>query len=215
MNQPTIMKKKLFKIIKWSLIFLMTFAIITGLFFVNKYWKNEKLFYYKKGTNKKAILNTTWNMSYKEVERANNCKLKEGFTFTFWEPGLNNLLDQKRITAKEVKEINLWTFNAELSYSFFDDRLFRFTLLGETYNPNKFDSIAIANLELTYGKIIKDSTRFDGKFLKDSIFVEYRQFDIESNEQKQEHRFLIEVTYQPIFNEIVRIAKKEQQSIFQ
>ncbi len=61
--------------------------------------------------------------------------------------------------------------------------------------------------------ILKDSTKYDGTFLKDSVSVKYSQSDIE-RDNKHQHRFLIEVTYLPINNEIIRTAKKEQESIF-
>lgn len=208
------MKKKILKFLKWTFFLVIIVAIGAGLFFFNKHLREEKLFIYKNGTDKKAILNSTWNMLWKEIERANQCKLKDGLTFTFFEPGLNALLDEKRITAKQIDEINLWTYSAELDYDFFDDRLFRYRLLGKVYEPNEFDSVAIKNLSLSYGTFIKDSTQYCGKFFKDSISVEYRQFDMDSKEQEKEHRFLIEVTYLPTFNEIVRTAEKEQQSIF-
>jgi hypothetical protein len=210
------MKKNIFKILKWTGAFLLLVSIGTGFYLMNQHLKTEKLYFYETGTDKKAILNSTWNMSQKEVERANNTNLKEGFTLAFLEKGLNGLLSSQRITSQESTEtINLWTEDATISYEFFDDRLFRYWLVGKTLNKHFFDSTAIRNLELSYGKIKRDTTLYGGSFFKDSVSVKYSQFDIETKEKRQEHRFVIEVTYSPIFNEIIRTANKEQNSIFQ
>ncbi|MFP5081278.1 hypothetical protein [Pedobacter sp. JCM 36344] len=201
------------KVLKSMLAFIVIIAIVVSFLFLNEYWKEEKLFIHKTGYNKKAILNSTWNMSSKEVERANKLKLKKGLTFVFFEPGLNKLLNEKRITAKKIDDFNLWTFTSELTYDFFDDRLFRYSFIGELAEPNSFDSIAVNNLKNRYGKMIKDTNQFGGNFLKDSVSVEYSQFNIENSKNETEHRFLIKVTYLPIFNEIVRESENEQNSI--
>ncbi len=60
----------------------------------------------------------------------------------------------RRITAKQqVDNMNFWTADTELTYDFFDDRLFRYRLLGEIFNQIEFDSIVVKNLQLTYGNI--------------------------------------------------------------
>lgn len=100
--------------------------------------------------------------------------------------------------------------------------------MGEVFNPEEFDNIALKNFGQSYGKYFKDTIQFHvnllgdsipmqyaGKFFRDSVSVEYRQFEIVNNENRKEHRFRIEITYLPIFNEIIKTANKEQQSIFQ
>lgn len=97
------------KIIKWTGIIAISASVLIGLFFLNRHIKNEKLLFYSSGTNKKAILNSTWNMSYKEVERVNEGKLKDGISLACIENGLKNLLNTNRFNTKTVESMNLWS----------------------------------------------------------------------------------------------------------
>ena len=169
---------------------------------------------YKTGIEKKAILNSTWNMSSKEIERANNVKLRDNNMILFFEPVLEMILDHSRISSKKGEAINLWSYSAELTYDFFDDRLFRYTLMGQAGYPDVFDSVALLNLGIVFGNFIPDSTQYKGKFIKDSVLVEYCQFNIADKEDAPENHFVIEVSYQPIYYEIIRTAKENQNSIF-
>lgn len=198
------------KIKKWFFVLLVSLLTVSGFLLLNKFFKEENLFIYETGMDKKAILNSTWNMSFKEVERANKIKLKKGISFASFDAGLNKLLDLNRITAKKTEDFNLWAFNSELNYDFFDNRLFRYSLIGEVYNSAEFDSIAVTNLKKKYGEMLKGGMQYGGSFLKDSVSVEYSQFDIEN---EKEHRFLIKVTFLPIFNEITKKSENEQNSI--
>ena len=56
-------------------IFLIA-IFIGGLFLVNKYLSANNLLFYSTGTNEKAFLDSTWEMSPREIERANNAILK-------------------------------------------------------------------------------------------------------------------------------------------
>lgn len=208
------MKKLKFKYSKCFFVLLMLSVITAGIILVDNYLKVEKLFFYKTGTDKKAILNSTWNMSAKEVERANKTKLDDEYTFVLFDDELNKLLDPDRITAKINKTMNLWAHTSELTYDFFDDRLFRYRLIGQVDEPAKFDSIVKHNLYERYGDIKRNNDKFGGTFLKDSVFVKYSQFDVDGKNNTLEHRFLIEVTYQPLFIEISKVARAEQSSIF-
>jgi hypothetical protein len=216
------------KIVKLTISITIIVSSLLGLFYLNKHIKNENLLFYKTGSSKKAILNSTWNMSFKEVERVTEGKLKDGITLARVENGLKNLLNSKRFDTKTVESMNLWSYDAKVNYDFFDNRLFRVRLLGEIFNPKEFDNIVIKNLGQSYGEYFKDTIPFyvnllgdsiplqyAGKFLKDSVSVEYRQFEILDNKNRKEHRFHIEITNLSIFNEIIKIGINEQKSIFQ
>ena len=199
--------------VKFFICLTVLITVIISVYFLVGYLKKEKLFFYATGNNKKAILNSTWNMTFQEIERVNKCKLKEQYTFVMFEQGINTLLNTDRIKYKKIDALNLWGYNAELTYEFFDNRLFRYTLIGKVDSPIIFDSIVGNNIGVKFNKNTNDSIKFENTVVKDSVTIIFKQFDITNAETEIEHRFIIEGTYLPILNEILQVAKKDRKSI--
>lgn len=209
-------KNSILKLLKTFAIFILTAFIIIGLFKLNKYLKDERLLFYKRGTDEKAILNATWRMSVKEVERSLNYKLTDGIFYgrIFTGEPFKNLKDINRVSNKDGKNIIIGGENYEVQYDFFDDQLFQITLLKEVLNKEKTDSIITTYLEPKYGRIIRDpQNKFSGTFKNKNVQIKYEQWEIK-NHDKTEDRILIIIIYQPIVDEGYKIVTDEQKSIF-
>ena len=205
-------KKKLLKIS--GLIILLIISIV-GLFCLNSYLKEERLFIYAKGINKKAFLNANWKMSIKEVERANGCQLSDGYDFSEFEPDLKFLLNRNRIQWKRSCKINIWGENREVYYDFFDDQLFRIRILDDVFDKREIDSMIVLSMEQKYGKKSGNiENKFAGKFSTNEVEIVYEQFGYDNKENKKVQRFRIEISYKPLLDEIKSISKKEQNNIF-
>ena len=188
---------------------------IFGLHSLNSYLKRESLLIYAKGTDQKAFLNATWEMTIREVERANGCPLSDGYDFSAFESDLDNLLDPTRIQWKKSCLVKIFGANREVYYDFFDNQLFRIKILGDVYNQKGIDSLIINSLESKYGKVVRDTeNEFAGKFLTDNVEIYYDQFEYNDKNNERVQHFKIEITYKPLMSKIKSTSKQEQNNIF-
>ena len=192
-------------------------CIITGLYFLNSYLMSERLLIYAKGSDQKAILNSTWQMSIKEVERANNCKLTERAVPSpdqfFGE--LKYIIDQGRFISKKGCVLNIWGNDREVIYDFFDDQLFRIWIVDEVFNKQEEDSIIVSNLSGKFGSFNKSKDdQYGGTFTTTYVNVDYLQFSYTSEDYKTVDRLIITLTYIPLYEQIITISKNDQKNIF-
>jgi hypothetical protein len=189
-----------------------------GLYFCNTHLKTERLFIYAKGSDQKAILNSTWQMSVKEVERVNNCELTEDAVPSPDEVlgDLKYIIDYRRLLSKKGCDINIWGNDREVIYDFFDDQLFRIRIFDNVFNRREEDSIIVSNLKEKFGTFNKSKDdNFGGTFSNSSVNVEYRQFSYTSDgENKTVDRLIISLTYKPLYEQIKMISEKDQKNIF-
>ncbi len=207
------------KIFKRTIVILILLCMSIVIYYTNYLINKDNYILNGNTINKKSIMNAYWNMPFKEVQRVNNCKFK--IEIPFPNDFYTSLINKDSYKAYlDCRTISLWSYNTEISYEFYNDRLCKYGIIGKVDNPVIFDSIAIKNLSLHYGKfkrsttLVKGQTTLKGCFLKDSVLVEYKQFDIENENKINEHRFIIEVTYQPIYYEIKRKIEDDEKSIF-
>lgn len=183
--------------------------------------QDEKYFPYATGTKIKAIMKTTWGMSLKEIERVNPGKLNQSLNFSMFDFPKFNFHNQNRIKYYKSENINLWGYYPELTYDFFDDQLFSYTLVGDVYEKEKFDSLVqfiffsksckpLNELVINFKKelsIKNDSmnNNFHNICWRDSTLIIYNN----SN-----NTFSIEAFYYPIYQNIKYNSELEQESIF-
>lgn len=199
-----------------GLIIIVIVSII-GLYSLKSYLKRENLLIYANGTNHKAFLNATWEMSAKEVERANHCNLVEETIppLDLIVGELSTLFDKERIVRKESNSVLIWDGRREIFYDFFDDRLFRVRIHGNVWNKERIDNSITSTLEAKYGQIKRNQEdEFSGRFITDLVDVNYYQFEYNDSENKNVQHFQIEFTYKPLYNEIINITSNEIKNIF-
>jgi len=109
------------------------------------------------GTKERAFINTTWEMSPKEVQRANNTNLipPEWTLFNLPNQGkyvYPKVIRMERYKLLEQKErITLWGFETAVKYAFFDEKLFEYTVFLEGYNSSKMHKKITSALTEKYG----------------------------------------------------------------
>lgn len=209
------MKKRI--VIKRISITAFLILIIVGLYLLNSYLKTERLFMYANGTDQKAILKNNWQMSVKEVERTNACKLTNTLPSLDQILGdLKYIIDQKRFLSKKGCDIRIWGNDREIIYHFFDDQLFRLQILGDVFNKQEEDSIIVSNLKKKFGNFNKSKDdNYGGTFFTKYVNVDYRQFSyINDDENKMVDRLIITLTYKPLFEKIKEASKNDQKNIF-
>ena len=206
------------RLIKRISVIIFLICIIVGLYFLNSHLKAERLFIYATGSDEKAILNSTWKMSIKEIERANNCKLTEDAVPSPDEilDDLKYIIDHGRFVSKKGCDINIWGYDREVIYDFFDDQLFRIRILDNVFNKQEEDSLIVSNLKEKFGNFNKSKDdNYGGTFSTTSVNVDYRQFSYTRDEaNKIVDRLIITLTYKPLYEQIKATSEKEQKNIF-
>jgi hypothetical protein len=206
------------RLIKGISLIIFLICLITGLYFLNLQLKAERLFIYAKGSDQKAVLNSTWQMSIREVERANDCKLTEDAVPSPDEVlcGLKYIIDHKRFVSKKGCDLNIWGNDREVIYDFFDDQLFNIRILDNVFNKQEEDSIIVSNLKEKFGNFNKSKDdNFGGTFSTTYVNVAYQQFNYTSADaNKTVDRLIITLTYKPLYEQIKATSENEQKNIF-
>jgi hypothetical protein len=154
------MKHERIIIISVSIVLIIVSTL--GVFFLNRYLKNESLFFYATGTNEKAFLNSTWKMSPKEVQRANKGFLNKKVDDIYL--GLKpELIDIKRFTAYEQDDISLWGLNVNVEYFFFDNMLYAYRITDDSIHYSNIPEI-LKTLRVKFGNELKGKLRKKGRF---------------------------------------------------
>jgi hypothetical protein len=94
------------------------------------YLQANNLLFFATGTKEKAFLNTTWSMSPNEIARATglplllprNEKVAELSRLLFFP----HVMDKKRFQEMEQRDFHLWGHTAEVTYYFFDHKLYEY-----------------------------------------------------------------------------------------
>lgn len=212
-------KKRKKIIVSFSIsLFVLLSIIMLGLGL--NYLKKERLLFFATGTHIKAFLNSTWEMSQKEIERKNNDTLRplsKDLDDILEEVAVSqtpNLLNENRIKVQIGTDKIVYGYKTHVYYAFFDDKLFRLKITGQCYDFENIDSLFISKFKKIYGPVIKDSLNKSSRFLYsfngDSITGSYWHY----NNKENECHFSIELTYTPILQRISNISKQEENSLF-
>ncbi len=211
---------------------LIAGALIAGVKFM---WE-EKYLFFATGSMEKAILNSTWLMSPKEVSRSNNARLKKE-DIDAWVQYLlyPRILNVNRYAEYAQKDIWLWGVESEIKYQFFDNKLFGFTLImnppvvlrkGEgnklikDYGGGVLDHL----VELFTKKhgVPEENNQTDRKSSHNRLIEEYKwltsHYRVEiyliKNDETDTASLTARVTYLPYYREIERTAGTEQSNYY-
>lgn len=193
--------------------------------------------FYATGTNDKALLNSTWEMSANEVERANHTEFmvtSESLICSAisYLGGYETV--QKRIECPE-DEIYLFGTKADVMYMFFDNKLFRYELSIPVFGYPEVSKI-LKHMETRFGAKYsenvavntgneyaqnykrewhtkKEKANFNLYFPRDSKF-EDNDYVFESNKAMDSARVFISVVYLPMMKKIEKAVEKEESSYF-
>jgi hypothetical protein len=201
--------RKSFKVIGITFVFL---AIVLA---SNIYLHEQNMWPYSTGISEKAFLNSTWYMSPNEISRSNDAILNNEnnpLSDLFAPP----VVDRERYTELVQTNISLWGENAEVTYRFFDNKLFEYliTLEGGTLLRDAHPEITKAlgeRLGVAHPRPSKrDDTVHSLSWESPSQRAEYWMLN-----KKEEGFFVgIKVTYIPAASEIEAIIKQEKESYF-
>lgn len=199
------------------IIFLIT-IFIGGLFLVNNYLSANNLLFYSTGTSEKAFLDSTWEMSPREIERANNTVLKPPrFDFrgiSYADDPYPRVINMKRYKSLVQNGLDLWSHSANVNYGFFDDKLFTYVVEISVYRDqvNQLNKIIISKISEKYGQFQKQENKtyyIQGTWNKTPVKVYYWIYESE-NKFSAHIRF----DYTPIIEHIGIISKSEQDRLF-
>jgi len=241
------MKLKFRKILKISLSVIVTISLLILTIAIVDYLQDEKLLFYATGTQHKAFLNSTWEMSEKEIERANDTYLtiREEFDFSGFDkaplqngnpsdrlrtynPSLSipkfsrfkfnsrypQVLNMSRYKGRIQNNITVFGSKSQVSYSFFDDKLFEYTLIIEGFEADKVN-------EKKYDNISK---KFDNEQVHDKQAYETQSISWEDTDLKVDYRLteqsswrftaVVRFSYKPMFNKIRQEKLNEEKNLF-
>lgn len=198
------------KIFKRILLISFVLSVIVG---INIYLRSNNLLFFASGTQLKAFINTTWEMSPKEVVRANSVTLipaKSGlFDLLVGYPKVIRMERYKLFDQKE--RIALWGYETKVQYALFDDKLFGYQLdLHGFSSPEINEEIKLALTE-RYGKgySIEDSGG-SMRWETDSEDVSYIILKSIDNTYSP----ILTISYKPMFFQIDEISRKEHKKLF-
>jgi hypothetical protein len=203
---------KLLKIIGLAMLALMAVLSAMGL---HTHLKNNNLWFYATGTKDKAFLDSTWKMSYKEVERANNTILGmyEDPFVALGEPAITN---PKRFTEYIQYNLFLWGFPAEVHYTFFDNMLYEYYITLAVYDVEMPYKEILQTLQSQFGEGKVDDERKD--------LVSWRDWEAKNQKvacwmgkvdgKANEYYVSVRSTYQPVLKLIEDTAKGEKKKYF-
>lgn len=219
------MNNKLKKTLKISLILISAITLFMLIISINYYLEDEKLLFYSTGTKHKAFLHSTWEMSEKEVERANNTFLfiPDYDFFDFPDSQYPKVLNMSRYKSRVQREITIWGYDSRVEYSFFDDRLFEYTLFVKGYDAKQLHEEILKNLSVKYGEGTNESKddNFLYKMSWDTKLVTIDHWLVKESSSNSSNPFLslgylagIRFGYKPMFKQIHDISLKEHEELF-
>jgi hypothetical protein len=191
-------------------------SLVVGGVLLNAYLKTENRFIFATGTSDKAFLNTTWKMSPHEVERANHAVLtpNEDLWVAVDAP---SVMDPKRYKELLQKDIMLWGHSAQISYSFFDNKLFEYYVSLTIYDTDKSIPEIRATLEQQFGKGKVDIDKSANLVVNLTWNTSKQKIALWSGKNDGENAgyYLgIRSTFKPSTQEIDSVIKAEKKSYF-
>jgi len=212
------------KIITLSILIFTIILLSGGAYFLNRYLKQEYLFFYAIGTNEKAFLNSTWKMSPKEVERANNVNLilfdrkqskSNPFIAIFAHTLSGMLIHDNRVKEfTSVDKIKLFGEDIELILYFFDNKLFRYNVFFSYIYQETIDDV-YNNLTRKFGK---ELTKQINKHTNTTIlkWENYNKniYYLDSINTEEIGELYLIFEYRPFVIETIETIEKEKRDYF-
>ena len=204
-------------------IFFMT-VLIGGIVCVGLvlfyYLQANNLLFFATGTKEKAFLNTTWSMSPNEIRRATGMPLLFSRNERLWERYRElfgpHVMDKKRFQEMEQRDFYLWGHIAEVTYHFFDHKLYEYfvSITSGTALLDSHKAIMTA-LEARAGVAQPDKKErpeilYAYKWESSRERIQYRV----SRDSDTAYTAGIRVTHVASMSEIERIVREEQNTYF-
>lgn len=219
-------------LVKKFFILVLIVSTLLGLYHINKYLRDNYFLIYSTGTSNKAFMNSTWQMSPKEIERANKTKLTNiwqgGTNYTgdkkdlyfdisarrekiFFPEVVYNLTDKRRLkTFSSSHTPYLWNIRTSVQYHFFDNKLLSYSLHFKEIRQQE-EKLILEHLRNQFG---------DYKYFKSIEYGErVKNYEWKNNIQtiklETKNKYSnIKFTYNPIIDEIREIAEEEKKALF-
>jgi len=67
------------KVFKYTITLVISILLLIGIYLGNNYIREERLFFYSTGSDIKAFVNSTWEMSEKEIDRVCSISFEDAF----------------------------------------------------------------------------------------------------------------------------------------
>jgi hypothetical protein len=205
------MKKKL----KLFVYFLIVLFIIAVIFIGNSYIQDNNYLYYATGLDEKAFLNSTWLMSPKEIERANNTFLSKSDMLDFFLP---DVTDITRFTTRIQDDVYLWGHRAKVEYMFFDDMLYKYyiPLTVYTYSKETLHEEILKTLRRRFGKEKEVERKTKNMNYKCSWEADNQIITYYMGKYKKKNSYFVNINaeYRPFYKQIKEIAKKDKTNYF-
>ncbi len=200
-------------------VIIFCILILLTIIILNFYLKDSNRLFYSTGTDIKAFLNSTWEMSPNEINRVNETTLqKPNTSFIRFLPdaGIPHILKRDRYHTLEQIDINIWGNSAKVEYGFFDNKLFQYSLSVTAYSDdyNKISNNIINQLENKYGKGKSIKHKYflvKLEWITDILKIEYW---IYKNDKENKYSINVQYEYIPMLNKIGEISEREIEKIF-
>lgn len=194
--------------IKKVFVLTVTAIIIVGIVIVginlNDNLRENNLLIYSTGTKHKAFLNSTWEMSPREIERANSTKLSSSKLPLLFGP---ELIAQNRFKELSHDNVSLWGSRVKIGYTFFDNMLYKYYVSLDVVDLDESQKEILATLRKMFGEGRKGK-----KVRKDTMYC----FEWDTKKQslsywsgKLEKEYLYSITikavYKPLYDQIKKI----------
>ncbi|MBI1803523.1 MAG: hypothetical protein HY033_12840 [Ignavibacteriae bacterium] len=209
---------------------VITLLLFFGSYILNGYLRQEKRWFYATGTSEKAFLNSTWEMSQQEVERANG-KLLTNPQYDLSGLGKPETIDFERYKMKSMSDMRLWGIFCKVDYEFFDDKLFEYTIyFTDVHNREYLDSIITSNISKKYGS--SESMQGSRHLIErhwnaEKVSIKYWLYEINSDHESESvpppspgsdleksYSAGIRITYKPMIEQTKALVDEEQKKIF-
>jgi hypothetical protein len=195
---------------------LLLVSLFLSIFALDYYLKTNNYLFYSTGTNKKAFVNATWEMSPNEVRRANNADLVPAkyrvFKNLLYKLGPDDAGEMGRYELMECeKHIVLWGFKTKVQYVFFDDRLFEYTVFVDGYDSGKMNNAIISALTEKYGNGLTGDNKaylHSMEWETRSERVDYWIIDIQDKVNTKTFLAGVRISYKPMFGIFSKMKRK-------
>lgn len=201
--------------------------IMTALAFLlllNYYLISKELLFYSPYSEKKAFFNSKWGMSPKEIEKENKVNLTPAKIVLFNIPDQGGFKYPSVVNMERYKLLNqiehftLWGFETKVEYSFFDNKLFEYTLFITGYDSTELHITIVTALKRQFGEGIIENKDYYLHSIKWENKINSVSYWNWMGKEYDQNLYLyhagIRIRYNPLINKIRKISIKEEKRIF-
>ena len=207
--------KSIMKKIMYALVVIVIISCLSASYY---YIKENNYFIYATGSDKKALLNSTWLMSPNEIRRSNNAYLKRD---PYKLPPLlllsdnvgPDIVNQERFSYLMQDGLSFWGRPATVDYEFFDNKLYRYYITFRVYDLESTELEVLSSLKGKLGEFKEIESKYyirKYEWNSNNLFVLFGINKI----TEHEYGFHMMFKYLPFYTEIEKISKVEKAEYF-